>query len=368
MFGLAGRLKKLVYMTWQDIIGVKIRDDGSVCLLELREDDDWQVKARMLLPPENGHDLLWQAKRIAGRLEEEGLWDVPLVLFAKTEKDGFWNVPPEENEIERKELAYWALEGELGNVGVDIEDCAVAVYAWPQETRPWGGAVSQEYLISVQEAFEQAGIRLLDILAVPEDETDYTYCVGMKCWQNNWGKKWGGGLLNQEQHVNRWKWPAVAAIVAGVVLFLSGIVIGWDFWMLYVARQENWSAKQELTRLTSEQNKMKMFEHIRQETAGEEKHLQELSVKNIPWYSVLVHFGSRTVEGVWLERLEFEGRDKLHVAGRAVSYEAVADFVKTFEEDRDFFPQGAVLESSEEAEKENPQSEERISFQLSINL
>ena len=113
---------------------------------------------------------------------------------------------------------------------------------------------------------------------------------------------------------------------------------------------------------------MKILERIQQETAGKEKKLRDLSARNIPWYSVLVHLGARTVNGVWLERLELEGRDKLRIEGRAVSYEAVADFVKMFEADRDFFPQVPVLESSREENKQDPEQAGGISFQMCVPL
>ncbi|MDD6133709.1 MAG: PilN domain-containing protein [Selenomonadaceae bacterium] len=370
MFGLVGRLKGLFRVKCCNVVGVEIRADGSACLLDLKEEGDWQVKARILLPPAEEHDLLWQANRIARRMEEAGIQDIPLVLLAGKDKveEHMLLVPQGLAGNERQEAAYWELDARLGEAGQDIEDYAVAICSLPQDTMLWGGIVSRDYLVSVQAAFEQAGVSLTDVFVTPEMEMERALCMGMRYWENGTERRWGCTLVNQKEMQAGWNWPLVAAVVAGLVFFMSCAVIGWDSWMLYAARQENWSAKQEMARLASEKNKMKLLENIRQETAGKEKRLQELSARNIPWYSVLVHLGSRTVEGVWLERLEFEGRDKLRLSGRAVSYEAVADYVKVFEEDKEFFPQGPVLESSEEKEKQELQPEESISFQLSITL
>ena len=373
MFGLVGRLKDRLQIKWRHIIGVAIQDDGSVCLLELIEGTDgngWQVKERMELPAEAGGDLWGQANRIAAKLAAAGLSDVPVVLLAKKEEEHMLPVPPGMTEGERQEAAYWELDVRLAAKGLEREDYVAAICSLPQNPRLWGSIVRRDYLDEVRAAFEQAGVRLIDVFITPDTEMGKALCRGVSYWQKQGGRKWGCALLHQQESPVGWNWPVMAAIVAGMAIFLSCAVIGWDSWMLYAARQENWSAKQEMVRLASEQNKMKLLERIGQETTGKEKLLQELSAKTIPWYSVLVHLGSRTVEGVWLERLEFEGRNKLHLTGRAASYEAVAAFVQAFEEDRDFFPQGAVLESSGEVEKQSPQPEGdgSISFQLSITL
>ena len=405
MFGWAGCLKQRLQLKWRDVLGAEIRADGSVCLVELREENGWQVDRRILLPPAaEGKDNAWQARRIAARLEEEGLQEIPLVLLAdkKEVKDYLLSVPPGLKGGEQREAAYWELDARLGEMGLDMDDYAVVMCPLAQSTSLWGGVVRRDYLLAWQEAFGQAGVILADIWVAPTaagggsvlagdmgtikiqgmeiacgqlpeqlplTEMKGALCAAVSFLQSASGAgTGGGGLVKRTAMQDRWNWPLISAFVVGLVAFLTCAVIGWDSWMLYVARHENWSAQQEMVRMASAQNKMKLLERMREETAGKEKRLQELSAKNISWYSVLVHLGSRTVEGVWLDRLEFEGRDKLRLAGRAASYEAVAGFLQAFEEDKDFFPQGPVLESSGDAEKQSPAQDGTIAFQMSIAL
>ncbi len=56
-----------------------------------------------------------------------------------------------------------------------------------------------------------------------------------------------------------------------------------------------------------------------------------------------------------------EDGDVLQIKGQAVSFEALADYIKAFEQDRDFFPQGPVLKSSSV-------DKDIVSFQLSLHL
>ena len=404
MFGWAGFLKKYLQVRWQAILGVEIRVDGSVCLVELFAEDGWRVGDRFLLPAdESVEDISWQAERIAAKIAAEGLQHIPVVLTAaENEVKGYLiSVPPAMEAAEQQEAAYWELDARLGELGLDLEEYRVVCCSLQQSSMLWTAAVRQSYIDSMKQAFEQAGLPLVEIMAVPSAEAELRYDAGESGKIHVWGwdiacevlpeqvpiqemakalrgavsflentqeKRLGEGLLHGKRWKNDWNWPRMAGILAGVAVFGMSSMIGWDSWEYYAARHENWSAKQELARMAPQQDKMRMLERIQEETAGKEKKLQELSSRNIPWYSVLIHFGARTVDGVWLEHLELEGRDKLHIVGRAVSYEALADFVKTFETDRDFFPQAPVLESSREEKQQDSQQAGSISFQMSVSL
>ena len=119
--------------------------------------------------------------------------------------------------------------------------------------------------------------------------------------------------------------------------------------------------QQILSELAPHQLRMEQLESVRQDIDVREKQLRMLSEKNFPWYSVLIHFGSMTTEGAWLDSLKLEGEDTLHLQGHAVSFEALADYIKAFEQDKGFFPQGPVLESS-------GIDKNRISFRMTLHL
>ena len=76
-----------------------------------------------------------------------------------------------------------------------------------------------------------------------------------------------------------------------------------------------------------------------------------------------MHFGGITVPGAWIEGLELEGEDSLILSGRAVDFSSLAQFMRAFEQDKEFFPDGPVLDSSEV--QENGQG---VSFRLHLKL
>ena len=188
--------------------------------------------------------------------------------------------------------------------------------------------------------------------------------------REHWFFGWGPGPQQQSL------WIAAGAAVQGwALLGLSpagtGLVsvravlperLDWlGLLQLYAARQEAAQAKQDLSQLGPDQQRMERLEAVRQEIDVKNQQLQTLSAKNFPWYSVLVHFGSMTTEGAWLDGLQLEDGDVLQIKGQAVSFEALADYIKAFEQDRDFFPQGPVLKSSSV-------DKDIVSFQLSLHL
>lgn len=87
----------------------------------------------------------------------------------------------------------------------------------------------------------------------------------------------------------------------------------------------------------------------------------------VPWYSVMVHLGRPELqtEGVWLRSILLRSDKKVELCGAALSYAALSVFLQSFEADRAFFPQGPVLEASEEGKDAE---KNRIAFRISIGI
>lgn len=265
-------------------------------------------------------------------------------------------LPPDMSAEERTEAAYWELESRAAEQGWDIEQCQT-VQAELKEGDFWTAAVERSDLQLWQQSFTTAELPLTElIIMAPAESTGFS--VGDRVPNNR-----VCGLLQapQSRGGRCWDYRRLALVwSASVLLFLSGWT-GWGCWQLYAARQEAAQAKQDLSQLGPDQQRMERLESVRQEIDVKNQQLQTLSAKNFPWYSVLVHFGSMTTEGAWLDGLQLEDGDVLQIKGQAVSFEALADYIKAFEQDRDFFPQGPVLKSSSV-------DKDIVSFQLSLHL
>ena len=265
-------------------------------------------------------------------------------------------LPPDMSAEERTEAAYWELESRAAEQGWDIEQCQT-VQAELKEGDFWTAAVERSDLQLWQQSFTTAELPLAELIIMAPAETN-SFSVGDQV-----PKERVCGLLQASRSRGGicWDYRRLALVwLASVLFFLSGWT-GWDCWQLYAARQEAAQAQQDLAQLGPDQQRMERLESVRQEIDVKNQQLQTLSAKNFPWYSVLVHFGSMTTEGAWLDGLQLEDGDVLQIKGQAVSFEALADYIKAFEQDRDFFPQGPVLKSSSV-------DKDIVSFQLSLHL
>ena len=283
-------------------------------------------------------------------------WPRLLILPEEVVLGYVLRLPPDMSAEERTEAAYWELEAKAAEQGWDVEQCQT-VQAELNEGDFWMAAVERSDLQLWQQSFTTAELPLAELIIMAPAETN-SFSVGDQV-----PKERVCGLLQASRSRGGicWDYRRLALVwLASVLFFLSGWT-GWDCWQLYAARQEAAQAQQDLAQLGPDQQRMERLESVRQEIDVKNQQLQALSAKNFPWYSVLVHFGSMTTEGAWLDGLQLEDGDVLQIKGQAVSFEALADYIKAFEQDRDFFPQGPVLKSSSV-------DKDIVSFQLSLHL
>ena len=277
------------------------------------------------------------------RLAQLGWTDWPRVfMLPDTEIVSYeMSLPTGMDPTEQSEAAYWELEARLSEQGIDIVQCHTVSAALPDNGDFWIAAVQQEDMQFWQQAFVEAEVPLRDLvvaspvlaeLSVDARIPATAFCSLLQA--NSTGKG------------RNWDYRALAAVWLVLVLLGLAAFTGWDCWQLHAARQETARLQQTLSQLAPDQKRMEQLESVRQDIDAREKQLRVLSEKNFPWYSVLIHFGSMTTEGTWLDSLKLEGGDTLRLQGHAVSFESLADYIKVFEQDKGFFPQGPVLESS----------------------
>ena len=258
-------------------------------------------------------DFPAQIAEAAGlRLAQLGWTELPQLLILPEEAVlGYvLRLPPDMAADERTEAAYWELEARLAEQGWDIEQCQT-VQSELIEGDFWIAAVQKDDLRLWQQAFTAAELPLMDLLVMAPTAADI-FTVGNQIPGDR-----ACGLLRKQKPAAGvcWDYRRLAmAGLAGVLLFLIGWT-GWNSWQLYTARQEAAKVKQQLAQLGADQQRMERLESVRQGIDAKNQQLQTLSARNFPWYSVLVHFGSMTTEGAWLDGLKLEGRDILQVKG-----------------------------------------------------
>lgn len=112
---------------------------------------------------------------------------------------------------------------------------------------------------------------------------------------------------------------------------------------------------------------MKMTARLQQKIQQRDTKAARLMENAMPWYSVMVHLGRPELQtkGVWLKSIALRSDKKVEIRGEALSFSALSTFLQSFEADRDFFPQGPVLEESvEHAGTERPD----IAFCISLSI
>ncbi|SFT52375.1 Tfp pilus assembly protein PilN [Selenomonas sp. GACV-9] len=390
---------------WPAILGLEIRKDGSICLLRVERGEPWLVTDAVLLPAEP-LELSEQAERISARLAREGWEDIPRVLWADEEQVlvRLIKIPPDMKPKEQFEAAYWEFESQLGNEGLAIEDFQVACMDLNEQQEVWMAAVSHEYIAQAEAAFSQAEIPLAELVTgdplTSQVEFDPSDGGGLIIGDTRLGygqsaaglpvDALGGALraalifgqgieqaakralwlLEPDSRVDRWDYQHLAMIMLAVVFSVASMLLAWDGWQLYQAQQHAVQSRQELQSLLPVQQKMQGEEKIRAGLEQKEQCLQSLSQTRFPWYSLLVHLGTMTVDGVWLDGLELQEQDEIRIEGQAVSYDAIADFVQAFEKDKDFFSAGPVLESSGSAAGKEKQAagNSAIGFRMRLHL
>ena len=154
-------------------------------------------------------------------------------------------------------------------------------------------------------------------------------------------------LLPREARPGKWAFGRIAMAVVTLLFTCFTLVYGFNFWKIHQLQQEQQQMAQELFLLSGEKKRMAAAEEERQGVETRERLLLSLAHGGIPCRSLLVHLGTRTVEGVWIRDLHVENGRKIVLQGVATSYDALANFLKCLEEDKGFFVEKPALTGSE---------------------
>lgn len=303
------------------------------------------------------------------------------------------DLPRQLTEAERREAAYWEVDGRLLEEGISADDFCLGWHL-PEQGRAFVMAVPSAEVSGFKQHGKRAGLRVSGyVMGIPDglaevaadafilQETLPEGSAGL-CEQDISGAGgaagaalWGLGrssplvlgLSLQEGAQGpqlAWRRLAVAAAALTlVVLFLWGGVLGVEAWR---ARETLQAERQQLLALTPDRKAMQLLEAARQETMARDAALQHLGEDAVPWYSILLYLGSPplTVEGICLQDLKL-GRDQsLELSGTALTYAALSEYMEAFRQEA--LPFGTPL--LEKAERQEGNGDMGIRFRLVLKL
>lgn len=395
-----GRWDGFIWESSQPVIGLAVRA-GTVFYLRLQTDSGehgraWDVLQLVSEPREAELSL---GEQVRMRAVREGWQELPFALCLTSEEILLYKteLPPNLTEREDQEAAHWELDARLTEAGLDadaydmgVRRCGEPLPAGQEDASDqlsesmdahtyWLAAVPRDMLQACQDDFAEQelslrGFAVLAPLGEVQQGTDVmpagqsvpalylpALCAALSLMD---GESSLGFLLSgRPLPVRRCRYRRLAALTLLVTLTVLSVWSFFDARAYFQARSDFRQQKQETALLHHDQKIMQMTKKLQERVSQRDQRVAMLMEKSLPWYSVMVHLGRPELqtEGVWLQDILLRQDRKIEISGRAMSYAALSTFLQSFEQDRDFFTQGPVLEESSAEEK-------AIHFRMSISL
>ena len=387
-------LKRTFRKVPQSSIGI-CRKGGRVFLAWLnRMEEEWQLSAveeiRLSMDSGEGKEA---AELVRMHCAKNG-WRMELFTICIPEEDLFTGSVelPELDEQALAEAIHWEIEGQ--DIFGDRDFCAAFIKIG-EEGEYWFSAMETAEKVEWETAWNEQEMELPRFVAMPPIQESLHWGEGGLVLADRelplgknlsasevsadfveaiYASMFGAGILrrescaifSQDTVVDAWNWKALCLTVAGFAMICLALVAGMDLWQLHSARDDKAAVHREWMLLGKEQQQKDLIERSIHETEQRDSLLAELSRKSFPWYGLLVHFGSMTVEGICIRDIALSEQDRLNMEGEAVTFSALAEFLKKFEEDKDFFPSAPVLVDSS-VEKTGEEGD-MVHFSLQLKL
>lgn len=326
------------------------------------------------------------AEAAAMRAERDGWQALDFAICLSDEVVRFYEMelPPHMEGDEWREAAHWELDARLMAEGLDADAYAMA-YRRQGEASVLLAAAEHQYLEGIQAGFASQGIALRGMVALaPDDGSDEALLaahglellpaqrmflpaiaaalaalsdepvLSLRLW----------GEMIPRRHFRYRRLAALCCAVTFLILFAAAF---FDTRAYFEAKRDCEREEQALALLQRDEKTMRMTAKLQQEIQQRDAKAAHLVGGAMPWYSVMVHLGwpELQTEGVWLKSVALRQDKKIEIRGAALSYGALSSFLQSFEADRDFFPQGPILEeSAEETGAEKP----GIAFRISLGI
>jgi len=344
MYGWAGHLRTFLYETDREFIALLPSGENGAYELKkyMLAQEGWQAedgKQAFIAAGLSLEEIIGQA---ALEIARKGWHKIP-VLFVLPEEEilGYaLQLPADLNMEEQQEAAYWEFDDKLLARGLSAEN--FACICQPMEIN--GGqctimGVRHGYLQEVEQAFVQAELSPADIIPPTGGAQNAVLSYLRNGQRETAGFKHRRGERLAIRHIlSAW---------LGMLALACSLLLVFDICHYKQNQSRALAQEQELMRLSAEQSEMEIIEARAAAIDTREKLLMDISRQGISWYSLLVHLGTNTTEGVNLTALHLSADGgQLFLEGQAVSYDALAEFLGQLEADRDVFAQGVKLDNA----------------------
>lgn len=364
------------------IVSIAVAETGDTAIVELTPvGERYIATARELhLRSTEPRDI---AEEIALDLARAGWESVPRVLVVPEQfaQSFIHHLPPDMSAAEAYQAAYWETVDEYGI----SEEENMLVGAPLTGSDYYISAVVRDFIQDYTAAFGAAECELSNIVLGAPSAAELTRLAGelLVEWQLEevaghspiYKEALYGALrylappppapasytLLERQEAEHYSYPRIgAAIIVAtfIALLLASLV---ELYSLHGIKAENEQVQHELALHSPDLKQMRLLEQVKRDTAQKEQILTQLTAENISWYGIMVHFGTLTIDGVYLDRITFVDKNTLRLEGHAVTYEALAEFLAKFEQDKDFFPHGPLLQNT-------TTEEQGLSFTVTLEL
>ena len=156
-------------------------------------------------------------------------------------------------------------------------------------------------------------------------------------------------LSGELERIGGWDFRKFAAAVAACTLIGLTTLFALDHRHHEQAIEALTLEREQLEELDRDRSMKSLIERDLEKLGDRNRLLATLSKETFPWRSVLIHFGTLHVDGVWLNEIKSASDKSIEIKGEAVSYEAMSEFISTLEEDDDFFKHEPEIRSSSAA-------------------
>ena len=366
MYGKAGLLNDFFYKRDQEFVAVLQANDGCKLQKYAYRETVWQLVEEMLLPfaglaveqveAISSDNLRELAEQTAMAISRKGWQGIPLIyIVPETEQLSYvLNLPPGLDTSEQQEAAYWEFDDKLLAQGLNAENFTCVCCSNDETGSCTITGVRKGYLQEVEKIFAQAELVLADMIPASGMER-YLPC---KTRELAGFMRRPGASLAGRRILACW---FSFLLAVGAVLFVLDVIHYWQASAL-AEKQQN-----ELALLAAQQQEMQTLTTMAAGIAKREENMQRLSRQGMPWYSLLVHLGANTTQGVALIGVNANAEEKaLQLEGMALNYDCLAEFVGRCEADKLFFAKGVTLENSAIA-KGSGREPDKVKFSVSVN-
>ena len=216
----------------------------------------------------------------------------------------------------------------------------------------WMEGISKIEASKYIQAFQKNGMQLLALTAMP-DEIDMVEGIDLTGVDTAFLERGGikaafaarslafktnpNFLQEYTVDLEGWNYRGITAAIVLVTFLIMVVISIIDFLEYRSIKSDLEYERSQLKLLESDRRKEKFIEKDLAELKNKNLIIANLSENTFPWRSLLIHFGTIKIKGVWLKEIHSLGDRSIEIKGEAINYEVVGSYVRALENDSDVF-------------------------------